>query len=488
MAATRNNPTTARRREQVVPALGAPITVRIELSNQPGTLTKVTATIGEHGGNLGAIDIVDITADKVVRDITFTCDSESQAEAIVRELHRLRGIRVRQASDPVLLAHLGGKIELRSRVPLKTRQDLSVAYTPGVGRVSMHVYHHPETVWNLTSKRNTVAVVTDGTAVLGLGAIGPAAALPVMEGKAVLFKEFADIDAWPLCLDTTNPAEIAATVRHIAPGFGGINLEDISAPRCFEVERLLKDELDIPVFHDDQHGTAVVVTAALLNALRIVGKDFSNIKVALLGVGAAGMSVARMLISQGVRNITGCDLHGIVYRGRTVGMFPELEWFAEHSNPDNIQGGIADALVDADVFIGLSGRGLVTAEDISRMGSDPIVFAMANPVAEVMPHEIQGIARIIATGRSDYPNQINNVLCFPGLFRGALDVRAREINETMKMAAATAIASAISRRRLQEDYIIPSVFNRAVVPAVAKAVARAARATGVARRGRRSFK
>ena len=484
MTTPREGTAAARKRERIIPALGAPITVRIELSNRPGTLAAVTATVGEHGGNLGAIDIVDISADKVVRDITFTCESEDQAEAIVREIRRLKGVKVRQASDPVLLAHLGGKIEIHSRVPLKTRQDLSVAYTPGVGRVSMHIYHHPETVWNLTSKRNTVAVVTDGTAVLGLGAIGPAAALPVMEGKAVLFKEFAGIDAWPIWLNTTNPEEIAATVRHIAPGFGGINLEDIAAPRCFEVEQLLRDELDIPVFHDDQHGTAVVVTAALLNALRIVGKELDGIKVALLGVGAAGMAVAKMLMSQGVRNITGCDLHGIVYRGRKEGMFPELEWFAEHSNPDNIQGTIRDALVDADVFIGVSGPGLVTADDIRQMAPDSIVFAMANPVSEIMPHEIQGIARIVATGRSDYPNQINNVLCFPGLFRGALDVQAREINEEMKMAAATAIAQAISKRHLQDDYIIPSVFNRSVVPAVAKAVAKAARATGVARRSR----
>lgn len=445
---------------------------------------QVAVAIGEAGGNIGAIDLVQIDREKLVRDITFSVMDDDHAEKIVNSLKRMDGIRVITISDHVLLTHLGGKIEMRGKLPLKTRQDLSIAYTPGVGRVSMNIYQNPEAIWNLTSKRNFVAVVTDGTAVLGLGDIGPAAAMPVMEGKSLLFKEFGNVDSWPICLNTTDQDEIVEILKHISVGFGGINLEDISAPRCFYIENRLKEELDIPVFHDDQHGTAVVVMAALINATRLVGKALDELKVVITGVGASGVACAKMMMSQGVTNIIGCDRSGIVYQGRTENMNFMKEWFAEHTNPDNIQGTVSDAIQGADLYLGLSGPGAVSLEDIKKMNHDAIVFAMANPDPEIMPEEVAPYARIVATGRSDYANQINNVLCFPGMFRGALDVQATEINEEMKMAAAEAIAGTISKRELQDDYIIPSVFNRNVVSAVAREVAKAARATGVARRRR----
>jgi malate dehydrogenase (oxaloacetate-decarboxylating) len=392
---------------------------------------------------------------------------------------------VRSASDRVFLAHLGGKIEVHNRIQVTTRRDLSTVYTPGVARVSRAIQIDPEVAWTLTTKRNTVAIVTDGTAVLGLGDIGPRAALPVMEGKAMLFKEFANVDAWPICLDTKNVDQIVATVRAIAPGFGGINLEDIAAPRCFEIEERLRQELDIPVFHDDQHGTAVVVLAALMNALKIVGKRIDEISVCISGVGAAGLACARMLRAAGVPKIIGADLHGVVYAGRRKGMNPILRQFAQETNPQGRRGSLHDAIVGADVFLGVSAANLIGAADVRSMNRDPIVFALANPDPEARPEEIEGIARIIATGRSDYPNQINNVLCFPGLFRGLLDARASTVNEKMKLAAAEAIAEVVSRRELSEEYIIPSVFNRNVVRAVSRAVYQAAQSTGVARRSRR---
>ncbi|MDP2952857.1 MAG: NADP-dependent malic enzyme, partial [Chloroflexota bacterium] len=360
-------------------------------------------------------------------------------------------------------------------------------YTPGVGRVSQAINQDPASVWALTIKKNTVAVVSDGTAVLGLGDMGPLAAMPVMEGKAMLFKELAGVDAWPICLDTKDPDQIVQVVKCIAPGFGGINLEDISAPRCFEIEARLKQELDIPVFHDDQHGTAVVVLAGLINAAKVVGRPLEHMKVVIVGMGAAGTACASLLLKVGVTDIVGCDTSGVIYRGRRENMNPVKEWFASHSNPRGVKGTPRDALAGADVLVAVSRPGSVSVEDLKGMNRDSIVFSLANPVPEIMPEDARSLVRVMATGRSDYANQVNNCLCFPGLFRGVLDVRAREINDEMKIAAARAIASAVPERHLHEDYIVPSVFNRAVVRLVARAVARAAYRTGVARKGQPSF-
>jgi malate dehydrogenase (oxaloacetate-decarboxylating) len=416
-----------------------------------------------------------------VRDITIDAASADHIDEIVAAVGKLPGVEIEHVSDRTFLLHLGGKIEVVSKAPLKTRDDLSMAYTPGVARVCMAIAEDVSKVWNLTIKQNTVAVVSDGTAVLGLGDIGPEAAMPVMEGKAMLFKEFGGVDAWPICLATTDPDQIVAAVTAIAPGFGGINLEDISAPRCFEIERRLKEALDIPVFHDDQHGTAVVTTAALLNALAFVGKRPEEVRVVLIGTGAAGIAVTDMLLSLGVRAIIGCDRQGVLSSGRD-NLGSEKAAYAARTNPDGFTGSAAEALVGADVFIGLSGPGTITRESIASMADRAIVFAMANPTPEIAPEEIEGLAAVVATGRSDYPNQINNVLAFPGIFRGALDVRASTINEEMKLAAAHAIASIVKPDELSAEYVIPSVFNRDVSPAVALAVADAAEATGVARR------
>ncbi len=416
-----------------------------------------------------------------VRDVTVLAADQEHLDRIVAAVHAVDGIEVEHVSDRTFLMHLGGKIEVVSRVPLKTRDDLSMAYTPGVARVSSAIAKDPASVWTLTIKANTVAVVTDGTAVLGLGDIGPEGALPVMEGKALLFKEFGRIDAFPICLSTKDTDEIVRVVEAIAPVFGGINLEDISAPRCFEIERRLRESLDIPVFHDDQHGTAIVTLAALLNALRLVGKRIEDVKVVMTGVGAAGVAVAQTLKDAGVRDIIGCDRHGAICRG-DESLAPDKASFAEWTNPRGFRGSADEALAGADVFIGLSGPGAVTADGVRTMADDAIVFAMANPTPEVQPEEIDDAAAVIATGRSDYPNQINNVLAFPGVFRGALDVRASAITREMKLAAAHAIAAIVTPEELADDYIIPSVFNRDVAPAVAAAVAEAARAGGVARR------
>jgi malate dehydrogenase (oxaloacetate-decarboxylating) len=379
--------------------------------------------------------------------------------------------------------HKGGKIEIVGKVAIKTRDDLSMAYTPGVARVSRAIAADPEAVWNLTIKRNTVAVVTDGTAVLGLGDIGPQAALPVMEGKALLFKEFAGVDAFPICLDTTDVDEIVATVQAIAPVFGGINIEHVSAPRCFEIERRLRETLDIPVFHDDQHGTAFVVLAALLNALRIVDKRLDEVRILTTGCGAAGIAVTKILQAAGARWVVGCDEGGALHRGRTD-LNDVKRAYAETTNPDELQGSADELLEGIDVFIGVSVPGAVTVEGIRRMADRAIVFAMANPTPEVAPEEIEDVVAVMGTGRSDYPNQINNVLAFPGIFRGALDVRARAITEEMKLAAAEAIAAVVEPAELGPDYVIPSVFNRKVAPAVAEAVADAAEQSGLARRRR----
>jgi len=468
------------------PDIAYTFTIRAQYPNRPGMLGTITSAIGREGGDIGAVDIVEVDREHIVRDITVSARNEDHAQQIVRAVKRIPGVRVVNVSDVVFLAHLGGKIEVRAKQRVATRADLSKVYTPGVGRVSRYIYEHPDAVWNLTGKGNTVAVVTDGSAVLGLGNLGPAAALPVMEGKAMLFKELAGVDAWPLCLATQDPEEIVETVCRVATGFGGINLEDISAPRCFLIEEELQRRLDIPVFHDDQHGTAVVVLAALMNALKIVGKDFPNLKVVILGVGASGTATARLLYRVGVRNIIGLDRRGTLHRGRTdLEGAPNKVWFVEHTNPDNIQGGLDEAVVGADVLIGLSGPGLIRPHHIQRMARDPIVFALANPVPEIWPEEAEPYARIIATGRSDYPNQVNNVLGFPGIFRGLLDVRACGINDEMKLAAARGIASIISPQELNEEYIIPSVFNRQVVRSVAREVALAAQRTGMARRSRR---
>ena len=455
--------------------------IRVRIENQPGAFARLAAAIGEAGGLLGAIDLVRVEGTTKIRDVNVLADDERHLDAIVDAVHSVDGVEVVHVSDRVFLAHLGGKLEVRPRLPLKTRDDLSMVYTPGVARVSRAIADDPEKVWNLTIKRNCVAVVSDGTAVLGLGDIGPEAALPVMEGKAVLFKEFAGIDAFPLCLDTKDPDEIVRIVEAVAPAFGGVNLEDISAPRCFEIERRLRDRLDIPVFHDDQHGTAIVVLAALLNALRVVEKRLEDVRIVTTGCGAAGMAVTRTLQNAGARWIVGCDEGGALFRGRE-GLNAAKQEYAELTNPDNLRGTADELLEGADVFIGVSVPGAVSVEGVRRMAPRAIVFAMANPNPEVDPEAIEGLAEVIATGRSDYPNQINNVLAFPGVFRGALDVRARQITTAMEVAAAHAIAATIPDDELSADYVIPSVFNRAVAPAVATAVAEAARTTGSARR------
>jgi malate dehydrogenase (oxaloacetate-decarboxylating) len=455
--------------------------IRVRLPDRPGAFGELATAIGGAGGSLDAIDLVRVEGDSKVRDVTVLASDAQHLEQIVEAIRALPGIDVDRVSDRVFLVHLGGKLEVQSRIPLKTRDDLSMAYTPGVARVCMAIHDDPSVVWNLTIKQNSVAVVTDGTAVLGLGDIGPEASLPVMEGKALLFKEFGGVDAWPIALATKDVDEIVRTVEAIAPVFGGINLEDISAPRCFEIERRLRDSLDIPVFHDDQHGTAIVVLAAFLNALKLVGKRPEDVKVVLTGVGAAGVAVTKILLAAGVRNIIGFDRSGSIHLGRE-GLDEVKAEYATITNPEGAQGTADELLAGADVFLGLSGPGAVSVEAVKTMAEGAIVFAMANPTPEVPPEELEGVVAIMATGRSDYPNQINNVLAFPGVFRGALDVRASEITEGMKVAAGEAIAAVIPPEELSPEYIIPSVFNREVASVVAAAVARAAEEAGVARR------
>jgi malate dehydrogenase (oxaloacetate-decarboxylating) len=469
---------------QITPSASYSLTLRVKLSTRAGSLGELTMAIGRAGGDIGAIDIVTVGSDHVIRDITVSSASTKHAEEIVNAVRDVDGVELINVSDPTFLMHLGGKIEVVSKVPLKTRADLSMAYTPGVARVCEAIHDDPEKVFTLTIKKNTVAIVTDGTAVLGLGDIGPAAAMPVMEGKAMLFKEFAGINAFPICLNTKDPDEIVRTVKAISTAFGGINLEDISAPRCFEIEDRLKEELDIPVFHDDQHGTAVVVLAALINALKIVGKQMGDIKVVVNGVGAAGVACSKIVMAAGVRNIVGCDQAGALYRGRTGHMNWVKDWYAQNTNPNEEKGAVHDVIKGADVFLGLSVPGVINAEDVKNMAEKPIVFAMANPTPEIMPEEAAPYVAVMATGRSDYPNQINNVLCFPGIFRGALACRASRINEEMKLAAANAIAGTISDAELHPEYIVPSVFDKRVAEAVARAVETAAYQTGIARRER----
>jgi malate dehydrogenase (oxaloacetate-decarboxylating) len=450
-------------------------------------LAAVTDLIGEQGGMVIAVDLVEAGADHSVRDIVVDAGNREHWNRILAALSALAGAEVIDTTDRTFLLHVGGKIEQRNKHPLKTRDDLSMTYTPGVARVCTAIKDDPDKAFQYTIKRNTVAVVSDGTAVLGLGDIGPAAAMPVMEGKACLFKEFAGVDAFPVCLDSRDPEEIVRTVKLIAPSFGGINLEDISAPRCFEIEERLKAELDIPVFHDDQHGTAVVVMAALLNAAKLTGRELADLKVLVIGLGAAGVAVTKILLAAGVSDIVGADSRGVLSTERDDyqdGTMSEIKrWYAQSTNARGVSGAPAEAIEGADLLVGLSGARALPVEALAKMNDDAMVFAMANPNPEVVPEEASRYVRIMATGRSDYPNQINNVLCFPGIFRGALDVRARAITEEMKMAAARAIAEIVDDSELREDYIVPSVFNRDVAPAVAAAVADQARASGTALAG-----
>ena len=463
------------------------LTIRVKLEDTHGILGLVTSAIGEAGGMVDAVDLVEVDGGHSVRDIVVDASGRDHWARILQAIDAIDGAEVIDTTDRTFLLHVGGKIEQANKHPLKTRDDLSMVYTPGVARVCRAIADDADKAFQYTIKRNTVAVVSDGTAVLGLGDIGPRAAMPVMEGKCCLFKEFAGVDAFPICLDTTDAEEIVRAVKLIAPGFGGINLEDISAPRCFEIEEQLKQQLDIPVFHDDQHGTAVVVMAALLNAVKLTGRRLEDLNVLIIGLGAAGIAVAKILLAAGVRRIIGADSRGVVHVQREDyldgSINPVKRWFAQVTNPDCRTGAPADVIDGTDLLIGVSGARALPADALARMNSDAMVFAMANPNPEVIPEEAAPYVRIMATGRSDYPNQINNVLCFPGIFRGAMDVRAPAITEEMKMAAAHAIAAIVEESELREDYIIPSVFNRDVAPAVAEAVAEQARAAGTALAG-----
>ena len=460
-----------------VPGPGYSITCRVEAPPSTTAAGDLTSAIGRAGGVITAFDVVESHSDRIVVDITCNALSADHANDLTEVLNTLDGVRVRKVSDRTFLVHLGGKIEVNSRVALANRDDLSRAYTPGVARVCTAIAENPEDARRLTVKRNAVAVVTDGSAVLGLGNLGPEAALPVMEGKAALFKKFAGVNAWPVCLDTQDTEGIIRAVELIAPVYGGINLEDIAAPRCFEIEARLREKLDIPVFHDDQHGTAIVVLAALRNALRVVDKDITGCRVVVCGVGAAGSAIIRLLQHKKPADIIAVDIDGIVHNGRGD-EDANLQSIAASTNKDGRTGTLRDALRGADVFIGVSAPNLLTADDLSVMNESPVVFALANPDPEIDPLEARKHAAVVATGRSDYPNQINNVLAFPGVFRGLLDAHAREINEPMMVAAANAIADVVDEERLNASFIVPSVFDSAVAPAVAEAVKRAARETG----------
>ncbi|WP_276357688.1 NAD-dependent malic enzyme [Cohnella caldifontis] len=433
------------------------------------------------GGDIIAIDTIHIGPDSSIRDMTVNLVDAAGIVRITEAIGKIPGIRVVNTSDRTFLLHLGGKIEVAPKVNIQNRDDLSRVYTPDVARVCTAIREDPNKAFSLTIKRNTVAVVSDGTAVLGLGDIGPHAAMPVMEGKAMLFKQFAGVDAFPICLETSDTEEIIRTIKAIAPAFGGINLEDISSPRCFEIEARLREELDIPVFHDDQHGTAVVTYAGLINALKIAGKSISDVTVVVCGIGAAGVAISNILLSAGVKELIGVDKEGILVEGGAYSNAVK-ENYARYTNPSRRTGSLRDALRGADVFIGVSGGGLLNREDVMSMAPNPVVFAMANPQPEILPGEIDDIVAVAATGRSDYPNQINNVLCFPGIFRAALDCRASAINEEMKLAAAEAIASVITEDKLSKYYIVPSVFDQTVVERIRDRVTQAAIATGVARR------
>jgi malate dehydrogenase (oxaloacetate-decarboxylating) len=457
----------------MLPSVSYSITVRIEAPSHGNAVSRLTSAVENASGIVTALDVSGSGGDRLRIDVTCAASSSEHAEQIVAALAAVEGVTVGKISDRTFLLHLGGKIEMNSKVPLRNRDDLSMAYTPGVARVCLAIAANPEDARRLTIKRNSVAVVTDGSAVLGLGNIGPAAALPVMEGKAALFKRFADIDAWPICLDTQDTEEIISTVKAIAPGFAGINLEDISAPRCFEIERRLRDMLDIPVFHDDQHGTAIVVLAALTNALKVVGKKIDDVRVVMAGAGAAGTAILRLLLDAGVKEVTVADYHGIIHAGRDD-LDEELRWIAERTNRTGYTGDLRGALAGADVFVGVSAPNILTGADIATMAPGAVVFALANPDPEVDPTEALEHAAVVATGRSDFPNQINNVLAFPGVFRGLLDAHGHSVTPAMLLAAARALAGVVRDDQLNANFIVPSVFHPEVSSAVAAAVRDAA--------------
>lgn len=458
------------------------ITIRLRYPDEAGQLGNITTAIGEAKGLIGAVDIVNVRDELITRDVTVNATDVEHGRRVVEAVKKIEGVHIVNVSDRVFLLHLGGKIEVTAKAPVKTRDDLSMAYTPGVARVCRSIFDDPEASFALTIRKNTVAVVTDGSAVLGMGNIGPRAAMPVMEGKALLFKEFGGVDAFPICLDTQDTNRIVETICLLAPSFGGINLEDISAPRCIEIEERLISQLDIPVFHDDQHGTAIVVLAGLRNALKLVDRSLASSRIVVNGAGAAGIAVTKLLLAAGAKTIVVCDRAGTIFPGRQDNMNEAKQWLAEHTNPDQTTGSLSDAIRGADVFIGVSAAGALQPADVAQMNSNAIVFALANPDPEISPEDAPANVRVMATGRSDYPNQVNNVLCFPGLFRGVLDVRARRVNDEMKLAAAHAIAEVIGENEVHPDYIIPSVFDRRVVQDVAKAVSEAALQTDVARR------
>jgi malate dehydrogenase (oxaloacetate-decarboxylating) len=463
-----------------IPLAAFSIRIRARIPNRPGEFAALATAIGSAGGSLVAIDIVQTDGATVTRDLVVFCESEEHAAAVVAATRSVGGIEVSEVDDRTFALHEGGKLSIDAKVPPLDRDGLAMAYTPGVARVCMAIAGDAGLAHRYTMKSNTVAVVTDGTAVLGLGNIGPEAALPVMEGKAVLFKTFAGVDAVPVCLKVSSPQQLVETVQRMEPMFGGINLEDIAAPHCFDVERQLSETLSIPVFHDDQHGTAVVVLAALRNACRITGRDLAGLRIVLSGAGAAGVAITKILMTAGASDIVATDRKGAIHLGRE-GLDPSKQWLADHANPERRYGSLQDVLAGADVFIGVSGPGLLSRADLETMADGPIVFALANPVPEILPEEAEGVVAVMATGRSDYPNQINNVLCFPGIFRGALDSGATAITENMKLAAADAIAAAVPSDELRPEEIVPSVFTPGVGRAVASAVAAAAVADGVTR-------
>ncbi len=463
-----------------IPSPSYSITLRVEIESRIGMFAKIATAISKVGGDLGSIDIVRVEKGKIVRDITVNARDEEHEREIVKSVRKIQGVKIIRVMDRTFFAHQGGKIEIHNKIPLRNRDDLSKVYTPGVARVCLDIQENKTHAYRYTIKGNSVAIVTDGTAVLGLGDIGPEASMPVMEGKAMIFKEFAGIDAFPIALQTKDVNEMIKTVKNISPTFGGISLEDISAPRCFEIEKRLQEELDIPVIHDDQHGTAVVVLSALINVARLLKRDIKKFKVVIVGAGAAGSATAFMLSTYGIRDIVVCDREGAIYKGRRQNMNQYKRSISMKTNPRNIKGSISDVMKGADVFIGLSAPNIITGDDIKWMSAEPVVFALANPEPEIAPEEALPLVRVLATGRSDYPNQINNMLSFPGIFRGLLDVRAKGVNEEIKFSAAHAIAYSVKDDELTEDYIIPSIFDKKVVASVAHAVAEAAKKTGIA--------
>lgn len=463
-----------------IPGPSYSITIRLEIESRIGMFAQIATAISQAGGDLGSIDIVRVEKGKIVRDITVNARDEEHEKEIVKSVKNIQGVKIIRVMDRTFFAHQGGKIEIHNKMPLRNRDDLSKVYTPGVARICLDIHENKRHAYRYTIKGNSVAVVTDGTAVLGLGDIGPEASMPVMEGKVMIFKEFAGIDAFPIALRTKDIKEIISTIKNISPTFGGISLEDISAPRCFEIERKLRQELDIPVIHDDQHGTAVVVLAALINVARLLKRKIEKFKVVIVGAGAAGTATAFMLSAYGIRDVVVCDRAGAIYNGRRQNMNPYKRALAKKTNPRNLKGSISDVMKGADVFIGLSAPGIITGDDIKTMSAEPVVFVLANPEPEIAPEEALPIVRVLATGRSDYPNQINNMLSFPGIFRGLLDVRARGVNEEVKFAAARAIAHTVKDDELTEDYIIPSIFDKKVVVSVSHAVAEIAKTTGLA--------